>query len=544
MKKLTLYRMIVWLMIALQGQNPSLFPRQLSPSLQSRRIQNQQRKTVSPTVENVRQDISTTMVQALKSRNAEALEKLVIQSAHSIMDYVLFATSIAYVLSQPQNQHLIDSYQSMLNTLYQRMDQRYGYSLRTLMELSEAITPNYAYFSSDRRFFHYDYYSSLQSGPEGVFVTPNEGDLSPRGSHRVVEELLSQQIPNQNDQLLIGTLREELRRRDFSWKDLEYPVWVIRIQEGQDENIFLIMPKLRKGNKRIGFILAVARNSLKAEQVKEEFMHLSERSGDPRLVRVWKLGETSGDKEKLSAYTSHLMNSSEINYISRGHWATEIRPAGYFITNSMNPYYASRLLSSTQMISAIRQVVSFITYYYDPEKQKGLKGYSVNAGDANLELSAMDPEAPWTEKMHLKQGEELKLTTIAWRGIQEQLSITDFLDYLFSLQWLEADQERIVLDRLYIDPETGGPVILDGATATFGELIRLGVIQGLRDGLSEKWGETGIAYGVNWLTQYINTMEPGAFSIRERSLFSIPFLKKTLRSFDSYLTQERININL
>ncbi|MCM8776139.1 MAG: response regulator, partial [Candidatus Omnitrophica bacterium] len=173
--------------------------------------------------ENIRPDITEDLRRVLTHPDLTGLQRHVVHATQSIFDYLVYVSTTARLILQDPS--LIDSYQDQLERLRSRLGRRYGVTLYVLKQLAEAMRSEgvYASMSEDGRFFHFNYYSALQSGGGGVFVPLQGNDLSYEQSAEAVEKILNKKHENLDDHILIGTLRDELADRSLTFDDLEGP---------------------------------------------------------------------------------------------------------------------------------------------------------------------------------------------------------------------------------------------------------------------------------------------------------------------------------
>lgn len=450
---------------------------------------------IKETIENIRGDFTSLFIEAVLSEKTEPLEEMIFQSTRSVMDYYLFILTASYATFE--NPRLAAAFKSQLTALSRKISvslnsKNFKRHLDTVVEWGKVMGKRapYCSLSPDENIFHFDSFLAQSLGvvPDGF----NDTHLRHSQWRMVVELLLNQ------EDFLLGTLRVELNNPMLSREDIEFPIWVTRIQKGQVENIYAVFVKLKKEKKWVAFALVVATNAAHmSETVKEEFTLFAAHRDDPQLVPVISLAEVKTERGNVAAYSSRLLNTSELNYLHLGHPLMQNRdfPPGRWVLNSVIPYYGFPLLDETQAGEVVSQIVEWLTVYFDPEAKTMIGRFCANAGDANFELSAIDSDTNHSRMLQIKGSEKIRLRRIAWRGTCRNITPLEFLDFLLSLDWIEPDpNSRCIAPLLHAHYGDSG--------RTFGESILNGIAQGLVRGMKKKYGERGGAVAIEWLKEY------------------------------------------
>ncbi len=488
---------------------------------------------------NLRDDILPDLRKAIQLPDLTPLQAYVEKASESIFDMFFFtAATVSLITEDPS---LASLYAEKINRLKTQLGPRYA----SFMMLFEPVVQDllaggkYAAYSADRRIFHYDYYTAMNASTP-IHVQQEPGDLNHEESTIAVEQLLMQKTGRPEDNLLIGTLRDELKDDSITFESLEYPLQILRVQEGRFQRVYFIFAKLKNKNQWTGFALLSARGpGQKSLIVKHEFEELQKRRGRPGWASVYRLGNNNMPQGSFSAYTSRLMNSSELNYVSKRHWMSRLIRPGYFMLNTANPFFGLPILSTEDTLDALRLIAADLTSSYDLTAKSAVQDASVNAGDWNVSMDLLSRENPASTQFQLAEGKSLELIRIAWRGTAEGVEKYQFLKDLFSLSWLERDFSKIVLDESFVDFSTntrvrGSKEIYgeDIYPLTFRHIIRTAVLKGFVSGLEKHYGEKAKEQAVLWLKDYIERVKRKEGGLAQNPVFTVQEIEKFIEQLE------------
>ncbi|MBI1870652.1 MAG: AAA family ATPase [Chlamydiae bacterium] len=471
--------------------------------------------TLQPLVvrrENVHQRITEEVRQALLSEEIGTLGKLIEGAIQSQVDQLLFLTAVNFVILQDRT--LLERYQSKLNILKTKMPSTFSQTLEIYQRLSQAMEkmPDNASMAQGGRICHYDLYRAGQWRQGDQWDVPRDrNDLTLAQSRNAVEALLMKNLETGEGNILLDSLQDELGGRKLSLDDIEFPVQVIRLQEGVYQNIYFILTTLKQTKEVIPLVMVMARDAQEKSRVtSSEYQALLSHRGDAELVEVLRDGEVETQEGKVSAYTSRFINGrDEIQYISPHHaWANRI-PPGYLLVNTSLPGKWGAFVEPGDMINTLAAMGRFLVRYYNPEAQTLIDGFRINAGDVGVDVRDLTAAQG---RASVISGREMKFSLITWRGTKRGIDPSHFLDYYFNLHWLGSLREG---EKGYRHESLG-----QGHDA----ILRTGVMQGFLLEMMKKHGnKEGLELAKVWLNHYINEIQ--ARKLSEKPLFKVQELK-------------------
>jgi len=470
--------------------------------------------TIIPTG-NIREDITEELNASLQDDDIGHFKRLVEQSTMSIMDYLLFMITMASLVKQSiVYVDLMTDSLTALQTSYEQ-DSPYQKHIQALLPICERLrNREAASFSSEKKFF---FYNHLFADVGHFSATTTEEDITPQESDQVIQQLFKKEPEEEN--ILLKTIRDELRNPTLTFDDLEFPIQICFFQEGEFENIYIVFAKLKKGNKKVAFTLVVAKDTeSKSNLVRKEFKHLRENSS-LKVTRVLHQDEAElSPGRTVAVYSSRLMNTSELLLVMEPPYGP-----GRIWFNSVIPFYKQLLFSQESAIEVISQIVEFITTTYDPESGTMIGNFIMMSGDANVDYSIID-RTNYSKEFKVLPQRKIDLKFVAWREKLEGVSTEQFMRYLLDLKWVQPDLPEINPNfptQFYIPPHLFGNTpnvilpFIEPSSWPNTQVFLAGIARGLVRGLEARGVENPADVALAWFHNYQKD-RPNPFIIANR----------------------------
>ncbi|MCM8775798.1 MAG: hypothetical protein NC930_05560 [Candidatus Omnitrophica bacterium] len=223
--------------------------------------------------------------------------------------------------------------------------------------------------------------------------------------------------------------------------------------------------------------------------MKREYDLLRSYRDDPHAVSVIALGSYPLGGDILYGYSSRFLNRySEHIYNSRSEYVVNRETPGNFTKNSVMATQVGEVkgLGISKIVAAFARLA---TYFYNPDTGTRIKDLASNAGDINFRDDQFISEVHGTYNVDPNVS-VLDAKLIAFRDLAEGVDIPNFMQYLFSLEYLASRRRDIVED------------------APYDVWFREGVLNGFFEGMREKYGiKEGEQKAVEWLNAYLAGVE-------------------------------------
>ncbi|GEM_PF-3737732 len=460
-------------------------------------------QTVTP---NVREDVSGPLVVALKGSDDSAFHELVNQAAKSELDYFVFVSTVAAVLQdQPELRGPLLERVNRLPSERSAVARSLGRAFAAPVQESTMRSPDGS--------IHFNLLNALDGSDAPGRARADRSDLGWRELASAVGWMLSES----GDGALLRTLKDELVLPGLTAGDLGQARTML-FQEGIFQNVYFVTVPFGSG-KTVSFTMLVGRDTReKSDVVADEFRALRQYRGDPRAAHVIASALAPYGRGLVRGYTSRFMNHfGEVTYNSLAKAKTLSRDPGLMHLNSNLPGRNGDFPASDTR-SVISGVTALFGYFYDVAQTRMISDFHVDAGDANFDESKL-PDPDREGRVLHTAGRQPFFSLIALRGY-EYADPNRFVRHVLSLSLFN---------------ENPGEIVTSGE---FGEAFRSGTLDGLRDGLVERYGASrALPLLRDWLTTYADTARRIAPA---HPLFTVEAVEAYVRDVIELAMRERL----